>query len=48
MQFLTDTLMTRPTLAIGLGAFLSGVALLYIVIQRTRKRRMEQSGTAEL
>lgn len=47
MQQVIDALMSRPFLTLGLGAFLSGVALFYLVMQRTRKHRIEKAGHAE-
>jgi len=43
MQNVFDSLVQRPILTLGLGAFLSGVVLLYLVMQRTRKHRIEQA-----
>ncbi len=43
MNTVIDALTTRPLLTLGLGAFLSGVALLYLVMQRTHKHRVEQA-----
>ena len=43
MQFVIDSLMHRPLITVGLGAFLSGVALFYLVMQRTRKHRLKQA-----
>jgi|GEM_PF-2643347 len=43
MQNVIDSLFARPLLTLGLGAFLSGIALFYLVIQRTRKHRIEQA-----
>lgn len=48
MQSLLETIMDRPVFSVGLGAFLSGVALLYVLMQRTRRHRIEQSGKTEL
>jgi len=43
MQNIFDSLAQRPVLTLVLGAFLSGVALLYLVMQRSRKHRIEQA-----
>jgi len=43
MQNVLDSLTSRPLLTLGLGAFLSGVALLYLVMQRTRKHRINEA-----
>lgn len=43
MQNVFDSLAQRPVLTLGLGAFLSGVVLLYLVMQRARKLRIEQA-----
>ena len=43
MQNILDSLTARPLLTLGLGAFLSGVALFYLVMQRTRKHRINQA-----
>jgi hypothetical protein len=43
MQGIVDALMQRPFLAVSLGGFLSGVALFYLVVQRTRRRLIRQS-----
>lgn len=43
MQDIFDSLASRPFLSLGIGAFLSGVALMYLVMQRTRKHRIEQA-----
>lgn len=43
MQQIFDALLGRPLVTLGLGAFLSGVALLYLVVQRTRKHRIRQA-----
>ncbi len=40
MQTIFEALLGRPLLTLGLGAFLSGVALFYLVMQRTRRRRI--------
>ena len=42
MDFVIDALTARPILTVGAGAFLSGVALFYLVMQRTRKHRLEE------
>ena len=47
MDVIIDALTSRPIITVGVGAFLSGVALFYLVMQRTRKHRiqeMEQQG----
>jgi len=43
MQAIFDSLASRPLVTLGIGAFLSGVALMYLVMQRTRKHRIEQA-----
>ena len=43
MQTVIDALIARPFLTVGVGAFLSGVALFYLVMQRTRQHRMKQA-----
>ncbi len=42
MDIIIESLTARPVLTVGIGAFLSGVALFYLVMQRTRKHRLEQ------
>ena len=43
MQHLIDSVTERPLATLELGAFLSGVALLYLVMQRTRRHRIRQA-----
>ena len=43
MQTVIDSLVARPALTVAIGAFLSGVALLYLVMQRTRKHRINEA-----
>lgn len=43
MQNVIDSLIQRPVVTVGVGAFLSGVALFYLVIQRTRKHRIKEA-----
>jgi hypothetical protein len=43
MQYVIDSLFSRPILTIGVGAFLSGIVLLYLVAQRTRKSRIDKA-----
>lgn len=43
MQYVIDSITARPFLALGVGAFLSGVALFYLVMQRTRRQRIERA-----
>jgi len=43
MQHIFDALLARPFLTVGLGAFMSGVALFYLVMQRTRKHRIRDA-----
>lgn len=43
MQQIFSSFVDRPLLALGIGAFLSGVALFYLVMQRARKHRIEQA-----
>jgi hypothetical protein len=43
MEAVIESLAARPVITLGLGAFLSGVALMYLVMQRTRKRRVQQA-----
>lgn len=38
-----NTLVNNPAMALGVAVFLSAVALFYLVIQRTRKHRLEQA-----
>ncbi|WP_281841272.1 hypothetical protein [Sinisalibacter aestuarii] len=47
MQHVISSLVERPILTLGLGAFLSGVALFYLVMQRTRKNRIERARRGE-
>ncbi len=42
MDVIIDSLAARPLITVGAGAFLSGVALFYLVMQRTRKHRLQQ------
>ena len=42
MDVIIESLMSRPFITVGVGAFLSGVALFYLVMQRTRKHRLQQ------
>ncbi|SMH51686.1 hypothetical protein [Maritimibacter sp. HL-12] len=44
MQTVFDSLTQRPMLTLGLGGFLGGFVLFYIVIRRARKRRIIQAG----
>jgi len=43
MQNAIEALAARPLLTVAIGAFLCGVALLYLVMQRTRKHRIEEA-----
>jgi uncharacterized membrane protein len=43
MQSFFVSLADRPAFAIAVAAFLSGVALFYVVMQRTRRRQIENS-----
>lgn len=43
MQFVLESLTGRPFVTVGFGAFLSGVSLLYLVMQRTRKHRIKEA-----
>ena len=43
MQDLVTNLLERPAATLSVGAFLSGAALLYLVIQRSRRRRLESA-----
>jgi len=48
MDLVIEALTARPAITVGAGAFLSGVALFYLVMQRTRKHRLDEvdrSGT---
>jgi len=42
MDIIIEALTARPLVTAGFGAFLSGVALFYLVIQRTRKHRIRE------
>ncbi len=42
MDAIIEALTARPVITVGLGAFLSGVALFYLVMQRTRQHRLAQ------
>jgi len=42
MDVIINALTSRPFITVGVGAFLSGVALFYLVMQRTRKHRLRQ------
>ncbi|MCB1339135.1 MAG: hypothetical protein KDK10_17330 [Maritimibacter sp.] len=42
MDAIIEALVARPIVTVGLGAFLSGVALFYLVMQRTRQHRLSQ------
>lgn len=42
MQTLIDGLTHRPLLSLAVAAMLSGIALFYLVMQRTRKHRLQQ------
>lgn len=43
MDVIIESLAARPIITVGVGAFLSGVALFYLVMQRTRKHRIRQA-----
>lgn len=43
MDAIIEALAARPIVTVGVGAFLSGVALFYLVMQRTRKHRIRQA-----
>jgi len=48
MTNVINSLTQRPIVTLGLGAFLGGVVLLYLVMQRARKhriRRIEENNT---
>lgn len=47
MTYLLGTLLVRPVLTLGLCAFFSGLALLYLVIHRNRRQRIEHARNAE-
>ncbi len=47
MKFIIDSLTARPFVTLAVGAFLSGVALLYLVMQRARKHRLRQLEASE-
>lgn len=38
-----DSLTQRPIFTLGLGAFLGGVVLLYLVMQRSRRHRIRRA-----
>lgn len=42
MGLIVTSLFAKPLMTLGVGAFLSGVALMYLVMQRTRKHRMQK------
>ena len=42
MDVIIESLSARPVVTVGIGAFLSGVALFYLVMQRTRKHRIRE------
>ena len=42
MQHVIDSLISRPGITLGVGAILSAVALAYLGLQRTRKRRLDK------
>lgn len=42
MEFLPQWLNMEMLVSFGAGAFVSGVALFYLVMQRTRKHRSEE------
>ncbi len=44
MEFITDLVSLKTILTFGAGAFVSGVALFYLVMQRTRKHRAQENG----
>lgn len=48
MQTVIESLTARPLITLGIGAFLSGIALFYLVIQRTRKHRIKQARHLEI
>ncbi len=48
MQQAIASFVERPFLALGIGAFLSGVALFYLVMQRTRKHRIETARKGDI
>ena len=43
LETVIASLIARPGVTIAVGAFLSGVALFYLVMQRTRKHRIRQA-----
>jgi len=43
MDVIIEALASRPVITVGVGAFLCGVALFYLVMQRTRKHRIRQA-----
>ncbi len=45
MDFLPQWLNTEVLISIGAGAFVCGVALFYLVMQRTRKHRSKELET---
>lgn len=44
MQLFEAAFAEAPGVVIGVSAFLTGVALFYLTMQRTRKRRLKASG----
>ena len=44
MEFISDLVSMKTILTFGAGAFCSGVALFYLVMQRTRKHRAQETG----
>ena len=42
MEMLVDGLLYKPLVTLAVAAFMSGVALFYLVMQRTRKHRLQQ------
>lgn len=43
MQNVIDSLLQRPLVTVGVGSFLASVALFYILMQRTRKHRIDEA-----
>lgn len=43
MLHVIESLAARPGITLSVGAFLSAVALFYLVMQRTRKRRLNDA-----
>jgi hypothetical protein len=41
MQQVFSSFAERPLLALGVGAFLCGLALFYVLVQRNRKHRIK-------